>query len=171
MSSDSHNRDVCPCCCCRSSASRWKCIQNYLFNACCTLPLLGSNGGCRHGRHRLSSRERLRKINRFQLTLPKSSLLASKVLLDVRRQRYAELVEQVHRSWLRRHHKPQVGCSWSRCQLQCDQNWILHSGPWVLDCYNDKIQSFYAKSGLFPDHFLNFSGPQVVMFIQILKKL
>ena len=54
--------------------------------------------------------------------------------------------------------------------IQCDHKGILGSGPWVPDCYNGKIQSFFAESGPFPDHFFNFSGLLVVIFIQIVKK-
>ena len=60
---------------------------------------------------------------------------------------------------------------WKLWYIQCDQNWIVRSGPWVLDCYNGKIQSYFAKSGPFPDHFLHFPGLLVVMFIQILKRI
>ena len=52
-----------------------------------------------------------------------------------------------------------------KLQMQWDQNRILHSGPQVQYCYNGKIQSFYAKFGPFPDHFLNFSGLLVIIFI------
>ena len=54
--------------------------------------------------------------------------------------------------------------------MQWDHKEILGSGPWVPDCYNGKIQSFFAESGPFPDHFFNFSGLLVVIFIQIVKK-
>ena len=56
------------------------------------------------------------------------------------------------------------------CLVQWDHKEILGSGPWVPDCYNGKIQSFFAESGPFPDHFFNFSGLLVVIFIQIVKK-
>ena len=39
---------------------------------------------------------------------------------------------------------------------QWDHNEILGSGPWVPDCYNGKIQSFFAESGPFPTIFLTF---------------
>ena len=45
----------------------------------------------------------------------------------------------------------------------------LRSGPRVPSCYNGEIQSFYAKSGPFPDHFWNFSGLSVVMLVTIVK--
>ena len=58
----------------------------------------------------------------------------------------------------------------SKSGNQWDHKEILGSGPWVPDCYNGKIQSFFAESGPFPDHFFNFSGLLVVIFIQIVKK-
>ena len=58
----------------------------------------------------------------------------------------------------------------SMLTAQWDHKEILGSGPWVPDCFNGKIQSFFAESGPFPDHFFNFSGLLVVIFIQIVKK-
>ena len=55
-------------------------------------------------------------------------------------------------------------------QSQWDRYRIFRSGPRVPGCYNGKIQSFFAESGLFPDHFFNFSGLLFVIFIQIVKK-
>ena len=42
---------------------------------------------------------------------------------------------------------------------------ILRSGPLVTGCCNGEIQSFFPKSGPFPDHFFNFSGLLVDTFI------
>ena len=53
--------------------------------------------------------------------------------------------------------------------FQWDRYRILRSGPPVPGCYNGEIQSFYAKSGPFPDHFWNFSGLSVVMLVKIVK--
>ena len=49
--------------------------------------------------------------------------------------------------------------------IQWDHYRILRSGPPVPGCYNGEIQSCYAKSGPFPDHFLNFSGHLVILFV------
>ena len=54
--------------------------------------------------------------------------------------------------------------------MQWDHKEILGSIPWVPDCYNGKIQSFFAESIPFPDHFFKFSGLLAVIFIQIVKK-
>ena len=48
---------------------------------------------------------------------------------------------------------------------------ILRSGPLVTGCCNGEIQSFFPKSGPFPDHFFNFSGLLVVLSISIVKKV
>ena len=55
--------------------------------------------------------------------------------------------------------------------IQWDRYRIFRSAPQVPGCYNGKIQSFYAESGPFPDHFWNFSGLLVVIFVAIVKKL
>ena len=56
---------------------------------------------------------------------------------------------------------------------QWDRYRIFRSGPRVPGCYNGEIQSFYAESGPFPDHFWNFSGLLVVIlqFIALEYKL
>ena len=46
---------------------------------------------------------------------------------------------------------------------QWDQYRILHSGPLGPGCCNGENPDFQAQSGPFPDHFLNFSGPLVVL--------
>ena len=50
---------------------------------------------------------------------------------------------------------------------------ILRFGPPVPGCYNGEIQSFYAESGPFLDHFWYFSGLLVVIlqFIALEYKL
>ena len=49
--------------------------------------------------------------------------------------------------------------------MQWDQYRILHSGPLGPGCCNGENPYFSAQSGPFPDHFLNFSGPLVVLLV------
>ena len=48
---------------------------------------------------------------------------------------------------------------------QWDRYRIFRSGPRVPGCFNGEIQSFYAESGPFLDHFWNFSELLVIILI------
>ena len=59
----------------------------------------------------------------------------------------------------------QILSIYANIYFQWDHYRILRFGPLVPGCCNGEIQSFYAKSGPFPDHFLNFSGLLVVLSV------